>query len=121
MLRRRLGGQPRDVVIPMLPWPQEERAHDDALRTALYAALIGHRDRGLGQFHMRRLDDGMLVPEAPSELLGHLFQQLVALVQARAVIDNDDTVGHFIQPFRSASVAVSSTCWPLRFTMIFTC
>ena len=89
MLGGGFGGERRDVLLPVPSRGEEKRAHRDRRRALFDALAEGVLDVGLGDFHVRELDDrtaGLLLVH-PDEFL----EQVVRSLPPGPVVHDDHT------------------------------
>ncbi len=84
----RFSGQARNILTPMSPRRQKIGKHNHQLRPPINTTPKRRRNRGLGQFHMRRLNN------FPSRMLAkrldHLKKLRVARFELRPVVNEND-------------------------------
>ena len=86
-----LGGELWDVVIPVVPGPQEEGGDRHGRGTRIDAGTERRGDRRFGQFHMRRLHDRPSTLDAPG--FDERLMASVRLGASRAMVDDDHAGG----------------------------
>lgn len=84
---RQLG----DVVGPVLAGAEEVGDDDNFARAPADAGGVGCGDGGFAQLHVGWFDDGVAIGEALGEGSGDGFEHLVGGVEARSVVDDDDS------------------------------
>jgi hypothetical protein len=82
-----VGGEARDVIVPVSAGRQEIRKDDDGFRALGDAAAEGGGNRRLGQLHVGRFDDREA--GCVSEFANDVEEHVVALVAAGAVVDEN--------------------------------